>query len=325
MEKVLEKVTSCSRCGLCQEVCPVFKVKKTECSHARGKFLQLFGVLREDLKFSRRLLNNLNLCLNCTKCSDACPSSINAVELFAKIRAQKNDPIENFANSRLVFKLKMIILNLLRLFKKQKYIVLPDHALYFKGCIKSSVKVNQKSPFNCCAIPYLVKGKMKTYDKYMKANMRIIENAKADIYFDCATCYDTVLNYPYKDPKIRERLKMLGELASSPTKKMKLTFHKPCHLKDDKIVKTLKGLSNIEFVPTESETCCGFGGDFFFRHPVIAHKLSTRRALEIRKTGADVVLSACPTCIWSLKYGLWRVCRGHQKRVKVLDITTLLP
>jgi len=328
--KLLEKVENCSRCGLCQQVCPIFKVEKIEYAVVRGKFLQLLGVLKGDLKFSPKIMKNLDMCLYCGKCTTHCPSGIDTVALFSQIRAEKNSTLDRALNSELVFILKMFFLKILRMFKRQRKVSLPKNSLYFKGCIKSSIKVSIRSDFKCCALPFLVKGELETYKKYAEYNMKIIEESGCDIFFDCATCFEAVSNYPFKSSETKKRLKMLGEIAENPKQKIKVTFHKPCHLKDNKLEERLSSLSNVEYIQMEASDCCGFGGDFFFRHPKVAHKLSVMRAKEVLKTGADIVFSACPTCIWSLKWGLFclsimkRVRREKTENVKVADITLLL-
>ena len=52
------------------------------------------------------------------------------------------------------------------------------------------------SDFTCCGRLYYLLGKEKEYNKIVEKNKNIIDNSKYDyIIFDCATCYDTVLNY----------------------------------------------------------------------------------------------------------------------------------
>ena len=46
-----EDIYKCSKCGLCQKVCPVYKVTGNECMLSRGKFTLLNGVLKKHLKF----------------------------------------------------------------------------------------------------------------------------------------------------------------------------------------------------------------------------------------------------------------------------------
>ena len=109
-KELIKNIVNCSRCGLCMDVCPVYKAKKTETSVSRGKFLQLLGLIKKQLKFDKRIKYNLDLCLNCKKCKAACPSDIDAVQIFAEIKNEFQTPFEKFLNSPLVFKIKMFSL-----------------------------------------------------------------------------------------------------------------------------------------------------------------------------------------------------------------------
>ncbi len=64
-KKTEDDIIKCSRCGLCADICPVFKVKRTENTLLRGKFLQLLGVIRGELKWSKRLKASIDYCLGC--------------------------------------------------------------------------------------------------------------------------------------------------------------------------------------------------------------------------------------------------------------------
>ncbi len=325
MDKELVKdIVNCSRCGLCMDVCPVYKAKRTETSVSRGKFLQLLGIINKKLKFDRRVKYNLDLCLGCKKCKAACPSDIDAVKIFAQIKSEFNSPFDNFLNSAIIFKIKMLAL---RIFYKLKYpfgrkaVKIKNKKetslkiAHFEGCATRSVCgkfdapfkfVNEK--FECCALPFYVKGRLDIYEKYKKRNLNKI--SKYDkVVFDCATCYDTVLNYEgvdkskivyFTDFYKQKKLKAVSPLIVS--------FHKPCHIDNEKFFEIEDILSNIEGITykrTEKyDECCGFGGDFFTRHINTASILSKEKIENVLKTNADVVLTTCPTCLWSLKYGI---------------------
>ena len=62
------------------------------------------------------------------------------------------------------------------------------------------------------------------------------------VVFDCATCYDTVLNY---DGVEKEKLVYFTDFYKNQKlkveKQIKVAFHKPCHLDE----KTLNDIKNI--------------------------------------------------------------------------------
>ena len=104
-----EDIYKCSRCGLCQFVCPVFKASVNECAVSRGKFNMLNGVIKGELSLNRKIKSYLDLCTGCNACKDFCPSKINAKEIFIAAKAQyyKNNKIslkEKIVNSYVLFK-----------------------------------------------------------------------------------------------------------------------------------------------------------------------------------------------------------------------------
>ena len=48
-----DDIYKCSKCGLCQAVCPVFKITKNEAALSRGKFLMLLKLLEGEIKPSK--------------------------------------------------------------------------------------------------------------------------------------------------------------------------------------------------------------------------------------------------------------------------------
>ncbi len=110
-----EDITKCSNCGLCQTVCPVYKITKDECALSRGKFIILKGVLKNELKLNKNIIKKIDICLNCNACKEFCPSGINAVEIFSTVKNSFNSS-ENFINkflySQSTFNLKMNVIKL---------------------------------------------------------------------------------------------------------------------------------------------------------------------------------------------------------------------
>ena len=339
-EELVKNIFNCSRCGLCMDVCPVYKAKKTETSLSRGKFLQLLGLIKNHLKYDNNIKYNLDLCLNCKKCKVACPSDIDAVKIFARIKSNFNSPLENFLNSPLIFKLKMFALKLIyklkyplgrKYYKKTQKKDSPLKIAHFMGCATSSINNKfeipykfSKEKFDCCGLPFYVKGRIDIYEKYKKRNLERFKKFDK-IVFDCATCYDTVLNYENIDKsKIIYFTDFYKNKKLRAIKPFKITFHKPCHLNMEKFLEIEEILSKIEsarYIRAEKfDDCCGFGGDFFTRHINTASYLSLEKIKNVIKTNSDVVLTTCPTCLWSLKYGI----KLSNTKIKAFDLADFL-
>lgn len=82
-----EQLSACTRCGMCQAVCPLYRETTQESSVARGKLAILDGLMREAFKEPHKSLEQLSRCLLCGACEANCPSGVRVLELFLKARA----------------------------------------------------------------------------------------------------------------------------------------------------------------------------------------------------------------------------------------------
>lgn len=85
-----EDVYKCTKCGLCQSICPVYKATGLETTVSRGKFTLLNGIINGKLKFNKKTAKNLELCLGCKACYDFCPSGISAEEIISAARYESS-------------------------------------------------------------------------------------------------------------------------------------------------------------------------------------------------------------------------------------------
>ena len=93
-----DDINKCSKCGLCQSVCPVYKITGNDCAVSRGKFVMLDGVIKGDLKLNKNIEKYLDMCLKCGKCTNFCPSAIDVCKIFenAKYEYTKNTNLGKF-------------------------------------------------------------------------------------------------------------------------------------------------------------------------------------------------------------------------------------
>lgn len=93
-EKDLNK---CSKCGLCEIACPLFKLEPNDCVASKGKFIMLHGVAKGELKLSPKINSYIDMCLKCGKCDDFCPSGIDVCTILntAKYEYSKTPLAEN--------------------------------------------------------------------------------------------------------------------------------------------------------------------------------------------------------------------------------------
>lgn len=111
-----EEIHKCSKCGLCQSVCPVYEQTGNDCSVSRGKFIMLNGVIKGDLELNANINKYLDMCLKCNACKNFCPSGIDARKIFL---AAKSEYFAKNPNSILIkgFQSKFIFKSFLNLAK----------------------------------------------------------------------------------------------------------------------------------------------------------------------------------------------------------------
>ena len=96
-------------------------------------------------------------------------------------------------------------------------------------------------------------------------------------------------------------IKQLQKVKSA-NKKIRVTYHDPCHLKRGLNTyleprEILKSLPMVDFVEMESpDACCGGAGGFNLKHYDLSLQIGKRKAESIKRTGADVVVTGCPSC-----------------------------
>lgn len=112
-----DEIHKCSKCGLCQSVCPVYEHTGNDCSVSRGKFIMLNGIIKGDLKLNKNINKYLDMCLKCNACKNFCPSDIDARKIFLTAKAEyfKKSPEKNFISifqSKFVFNFVMNMVKL---------------------------------------------------------------------------------------------------------------------------------------------------------------------------------------------------------------------
>ena len=348
-EKDLEK---CSRCGLCQNACPIYKLTKNECAVSKGKFVMLKGVVKGHLELSENINKYLDLCLKCGKCKEFCPSDIDVCQILATaknefMRKKSYAKLINFAFSKIIFNNIINIFHFISKpfrpkFKKWEN---AENVTYFKGCVNQicpktdkylykifkNIPININTPdFECCGLPFLSEGNLERFEQAATDNIKKISNNYDYIVTDCSSCESTLLSYPqYIDCKIDEnKFVNWGEIISKYNikfkfkKHLKVTFHKPCHMKEDSFVyKIFSNCENIDFINMDKyDECCGFAGSFGVKNHKISKEIAQQKAQNIINTDADIVITTCPSCTIGLRQGLF----FKKKSIKVMSLLEFL-
>jgi len=180
----------------------------------------------------------------------------------------------------------------------------------------------------CCGALALHSGLESDATASARRTIDAFERADVDqIVINAAGCgsamkqYDVLLR---DDPEYAERAKrfaskcvdvseLLADLEPRAARyplPLKVAYHDACHLQHAQRVKTaprrvLQTIPGVEIheIP-ESDICCGSAGIYNMLEPDAAAALRDRKAANVLKTGADIVVSGNPGCMMQIASGL---------------------
>jgi L-lactate dehydrogenase complex protein LldE len=101
-------------------------------------------------------------------------------------------------------------------------------------------------------------------------------------------------------------VKQLGVTDVGATFSQRVTYHDSCHalrelrLKDEprQLLRNVQGLELVEM--DQAETCCGFGGTFSVKFPMISYAMDEVKCTSIKQTGAEYVVSGDSSCLMQI-------------------------
>lgn len=205
---------------------------------------------------------------------------------------------------------------------------------------KNEVEVIVPKNQGCCGMPMYASGDVDAARELAKRNLDILSQYKdADaIITSCATCgtalkhdYLHVLNdFPeYKrraeeiSKKVFDIAEFLVDVIDFRRVKMgsvdcRVTYHDPCHLnrylnvnrQPRAIIESIPGVKFVEM--KNPGRCCGGAGSFSLTHYETSMAVFRNKAEDIRSTGAQLVLTGCPSCYMQLTDGLNRFGMGQR-------------
>jgi len=197
---------------------------------------------------------------------------------------------------------------------------------------------------NCCGYVAHLVGDEATFQACMKKNVETFSKLKPKmIVTTCAGCHRTLRDLyrehagfhvevlhavEYMERLISEgKLKFKGEFPS------KVIYHDPCDIgrhmsiyePPRNVLKAIPGLELMEFKLNRAlAKCCGGGGGLKGYDGELSSILAAKRVAEAMDLGAEVIVSACPTCKSNLKLAAAKLQRERKQRMRVMDITEVV-
>src|SRR5438552_7735960 len=224
----------------------------------------------------------------------------------------------------------------------------------------NSVKVINRAGYDvltpkgqvCCGALYAHSGKLELARECARRNIAAFEKLDLQtIIINAAGCGSTLKEYHQllaHDPAWKERahafsakVKDLTEwLVAEPFRvwgsefrvagaqsQPQVTYHDACHLAHaQRITKAprelVRAVAGEKFVELpEADVCCGSAGSYNLTEPAMAERLQRRKAQNILKSGAQVVVTTNPGCILQIRAGLKHAGRPD---IRVLHIADFL-
>ncbi|MEM2211058.1 MAG: (Fe-S)-binding protein [Nitrososphaerales archaeon] len=192
----------------------------------------------------------------------------------------------------------------------------------------------------CCGHPLKLEGATKEFKKVAEHNVKMIEETGATkVVSGCPGCC-LALKKEYPEVlgrKLNFEVLHFSQILDEYIKKGKLkipkfeskvTYHDPCEL--GRILgiineprRVIKSISDKFVEPIERGKegfCCGGGGLLKVTDSQLSESIANKRLEMLIKTGAEVIISACPTCYQSLADATSR----KNKALQVIDIAELI-
>jgi heterodisulfide reductase subunit D len=308
VENFSKNIYECTICGQCHYVCPV-----------KLDSMEIWEKLRESLVKGGYgpLDNHLKLISSINNYDNPWQQPRKLRDRWTK-RIFKNRPIKDATRERV-------------------------EVLYFTGCTSAydpnvnKVAINTSMIMQyanvdfgilganekCCASVALRIGERNLFEKIAKENIdRFNSIGIRKLVTSCAGCYKTIKqNYPeigklrFDVLHITEFILSLIDEGKIRFKELNLdiTYHDPCHLgrhnniydPPREILSSIPGINLIEMERNrEFSRCCGAGGGVKAEFPEIQANTSILRIKDAEKTGASLLVSACPFCYQALELAI---------------------
>jgi len=146
----------------------------------------------------------------------------------------------------------------------------------------------------------------------------------------CPTC--TVFLKEGHGIKAKHVLQVILEKLPKANLDMKVTFHDPCDfsrglriIDEPRQILEKLGVEVVEMKNSkENSRCCGGGGGILMTDQELSNDIAKKRIYEALETGADTIITSCPTCETTLKKAAQEVSEKEGKTITVRNIEDII-
>lgn len=338
-----------------ESVCPIYPFTPGfEVDYARGKVRIARALMENEVEITDSFIEHAFMCTLCGSCEEHCPIGIPLFDILHALRVDLVEAGYVLpAHRQIVSNIEtyhnpygpeqgMREGSTLRSAKTS--------VLYFPGCTstheatriaRSTTSILDKLGADytlldeeaCCGHPLYRIGQMSAIKQTATKTLELIKQKDPDIVLtSCPACTEALrliypeklgLTYNFEVQHITEFLSPIvqGKLVEYSAK---VTWHDPCILgrrlgiydKPREILHAIPGLELIEMYSNREDTlCCGAGGGVNWAFPDIAEQAAIRRLKQAKATGAQQLITSCPTCYVNFRKAIDRAKLNLQVKV----------
>lgn len=326
----IKPLRSCIECLACVSVCPAVTVTNFLGPTVMREEMRLaLDPRNRDDRIATAVQEGLFTCTSCQACWKVCPKDIEIPgKAIEKLRSLANKQGLTLPRHQEV---AALVKSTGRSVKREKPTFLeqvgevvepygPVKATvgFFVGCMynmrlpetaQDAIEVLRRNGIRviiphdqiCCGSPLIRTGQVGFLDEIKKKNIEVFRSRDIDTVLTmCAGCGTTLKN-DYSTPfRVIDINELLTKYGIEPPARLpaRATYHDPCHLLRGQGIRDqprhlLRQVVDLVEMPA---ICCGSGGGVKSGNPEEAAALGKRRDEEIKKTGAELVISSCPFC-----------------------------
>ncbi|WP_321506169.1 fumarate reductase (CoM/CoB) subunit TfrB [uncultured Methanoregula sp.] len=326
----IKPLKTCIECLCCVSACPAVDVTNFVGPTAMRQEMRLVLDPRDSgNRVSDAVRNGLFTCTTCQACWKVCPKEIETpAKAIEKLRSYANK--RGFTLPRhlevaaLIKETGRSVPRTAESFLEKMSGVLEPYGPvkatvgFFVGCLynyrqqqsaldamevlrRNGIRVIIPREQVCCGSPLIRTGQLDYVETLKTRNIETFRSRGIDTVLTmCAGCGTTLKNdytTPFRVIDINELLTQYG-IEPPARLPIKATYHDPCHLMrgqgvHDQPRDLIRQVVDLVEMPS---VCCGSGGGVRSGNPEEAAAIGRKRGEEIKKTGADIVITSCPFC-----------------------------